>query len=144
MLVRLLYASRATKPIDAEFIQTILQQSRQANEKHGITGVLCTCGKGNVFMQLLEGSRVEVNALYDNIVRDTRHEECTLLLYEELEERRFFSWRMGRVDLNKVNLSTILRFSEKAELDPFSMSGRAAFKLLEELESTAAILSQEK
>lgn len=144
MLVRLLYASRAIKPIDQEFVRSILQQSRDQNEKHGITGVLCTCGKGNVFLQLLEGSREEVNALYGNIVRDPRHKDCTLLHYEEIEERKFFNWRMGRVDLTKVNLSTILRFSETPDLDPFSMSGRGAFSLLEELEGTAAILSPEK
>ena len=57
-------------------------------------------------------------------------------------EPRFSGWRMGRVDLNKVNLSTILRFSEKAQLDPFTMSGPAALALLRELEATAAILSQ--
>lgn len=143
MLVRLLYASRAQKPIDGELITSILKKSRDENEKHGITGVLCTCGAGNVFLQLLEGSRESVNTLYHNIVRDTRHMDCTVLYYEEIEERRFSSWRMGRVDLNKVNLSTILRFSERAQLDPFSMPGRAALALLEELEKTAAILSQD-
>ena len=50
---------------------------------------------------------------------------------------------MGSVDLNKVNLSSILRYSEKAELDPFSMSGRSALALLEELASSAAIVSYE-
>ena len=143
MLVRLLYTSRATESMSPDLILSILRQSGGENEKHGITGVLCTCGVGNVFLQLLEGSREEVNALYTNIVRDSRHTDCTLLHYEEISERRFSSWRMGRVDLNKVNLSTILRFSEKTQLDPFSMSGRAAIALLEELEKTAAILSQD-
>ena len=96
-----------------------------------------------MFLQLLEGGREEVNALYNKIVQDTRHEQCTLLNYEEIEERRFSCWRMGRVDLSKVNLSTVLRFSEKPKLDPFSMSGRGALALLDELEKTAAILSQD-
>ncbi|MCA9757720.1 MAG: BLUF domain-containing protein [Candidatus Eisenbacteria bacterium] len=142
MLVSLLYASRAKGPVEAEFITSILTKSREKNERLGITGVLCTSGDG-VFLQLLEGGREEVNALYNKIVQDTRHEQCTLLNYEEIEERRFSCWRMGRVDLSKVNLSTVLRFSEKPKLDPFSMSGRGALALLDELEKTAAILSQD-
>ena len=143
MLVRLLYASRATQSVDKELINDIMATSRGANEQHGITGVLCTCSAQNVFLQLLEGSRREVNALYNNIARDSRHEECTLLHYQEVDERRFSSWRMGCVDLNKVNLSTILRFSESAKLDPFTMTGAGAMALLEELEKTAAIISKE-
>jgi hypothetical protein len=81
-----------------------------------------------------------VNRLYANIVRDRRHIDVTLLDFAEIEERRFAGWRMGTVDLNKVNRSSILRYSEKGELDPFSMSGRRALALLEELASSAAIV----
>ena len=64
--------------------------------------------------------------------------------YAEIQERRFSSWRMGRVNLNRVNQGTILRFSETATLDPFSMPGETALALLEELTSTAAIVSGEE
>jgi hypothetical protein len=63
----------------------------------------------------------------------------TILDFAEIEERRFAGWRMGNVDLNKINLSSILRYSERGELDPFSMSGRSALALLEELVSSGAI-----
>jgi hypothetical protein len=46
---------------------------------------------------------------------------------------------MGRVNLNRVNQGTILRFSERATFDPFGMSGGTALALLDELTSTAAI-----
>lgn len=144
MLVRLLYASRAVGGIDEAFLRSILEQSREKNLEHGITGILCTYPKGGVFIQLLEGGREAVNQLYGNIVRDCRHQDVTLLDFAEIEERRFASWSMGNVDLKKVNLSSILRHSEKAELDPFSMSGRSALALLEELASSAAIASYEE
>jgi hypothetical protein len=139
MLVRLLYASRTTAPIDEALVASILERSREANLEHGITGVLCSASPGSVFLQLIEGGRAAVNALYANIVRDLRHQDVTLLDYAEVSERRFASWRMGRVDLNRVNQGTILRFSDRAEFDPFSMNGRSALALLEELTSTAAI-----
>ena len=57
---------------------------------------------------------------------------------------RFSSWRMGKVDLRKVNPGTILRFSETTKLDPFSMTAYGALAFLEELANTAAIGSGER
>jgi hypothetical protein len=143
MLTRLLYASRSAEKIDDAMLHAILARSRAHNAEHGITGVLCVYPQGGVFLQVLEGSRRAVNALYGGLLRDPRHDEVTLLVYEEIDERRFGSWRMGSVDLTKVNLGTILRFSERPVLDPFAMSGRAALALLEELVSSAAISSHD-
>jgi len=139
MLVRLIYASRAVGPVTNDVIDAILAQSRQHNLETGITGVLCIC-HGNVFMQALEGNRVEVNQLYGKILRDDRHTNVTLLDYAEIVQRRFFSWRMGRVDLDKLNVGIILKYSEKSRLDPFIISGGVAIALLEELMSTALIV----
>jgi hypothetical protein len=143
MLVRLLYASRSVREIDDALVASILERSQKYNLEHGITGILCTYSQGNVFLQVLEGSRAAVNTLYATIVRDPRHRDVTLLDYAEITERRFAGWRMGSVSLNRVNVGTILRFSESAVLDPFSMSGPASLALLEELTSTAAIVGRD-
>jgi len=139
MLVRLLYASRAKGPISDELIASIVSQSRKNNPESGITGVLCVC-HGGVFMQALEGGREEVNQLYGKVLRDDRHTDVTLLEYAEIDERRFSGWRMGRVDLDRVNTAIVLKYSERPRLDPFGISGRAALTLLEELASTASIV----
>ena len=143
MMTRLLYASRAAGKIDDALLKSILERSRSHNLEHGITGVLCIHHGSGVFLQVLEGARAAVNVLYGNIVRDPRHRDVTLLDYAEIDERRFAGWRMGSVDLGKVNLSNILRYSEKPVLDPFSMTGRAALALLGELIASAAIVSHE-
>lgn len=143
MMTRLLYASRAVGKIDDALLKSILERSRVHNMEHGITGVLCIHHGGNAFLQALEGARAAVNALYGNIVRDARHRDVTLLDYAEIDERRFAGWRMGSVDLGKVNLSSILRYSEKPLFDPFAMTGRAALALLEELTASAAIASHD-
>ncbi|MDJ0786140.1 MAG: BLUF domain-containing protein [Myxococcota bacterium] len=144
MLVRLLYASRAVGGINEPLVHDILERSRTHNLEHGITGVLCTYEKTGTFLQVLEGGREAVNRLYTNLLRDERHRDVTLLHYGEIQERHFAGWRMGSVDLNKVNLSVILRFSESAELDPFSMAGDAALTLLDELTGGAAIVSRDE
>jgi hypothetical protein len=136
MLVRLVYASRAVDPIDQKMLDTILEQSRPSNREAGITGMLCACADTNTFLQAIEGGREQVNALYAHIVCDPRHDEVTLLAYEEVEERRFANWRMGRVDLNRVNPALVLRYSEHPALDPMTLSSRQATSLLVEFAET--------
>jgi hypothetical protein len=136
VLVRLLYASRA---VDAgpEAIESILAQSREFNPANGITGVLCY-GNG-VFLQCLEGGRVEVNELYRRICSDARHRDVTLLQYDEILERRFGGWSMGQVNLSKSNQAQLLKYSERLELDPYALSGKVSLALLEDLAATAAV-----
>ena len=136
MLVRLLYASRAvdTSP---EAIESILNQSRQHNPVTGITGILCY--GGGIFLQAIEGGRMQVSELFGTIQKDGRHKDVALLHYEEISERRFGGWTMGQVNISKLNHSLLLKYSEKPELDPYSVSGRVSLALLEDLMATAAI-----
>jgi hypothetical protein len=140
MLVRLLYASRAVEPVPEGLIEAILQQARRNNPELGVTGVLCH--GGDVFMQVLEGGRDPVNTLYNRIVCDRRHRRVTLLNYEEILERRFGSWTMGQVNLSKVNSSTLLKYSERALIDPYGLSGRISAALTDELIVTASIVGR--
>lgn len=139
MLVRLLYASRAldTRP---EAIEAIIAQSREYNPTCGITGILCY--GGGIFLQAIEGGRMAVSDLYGHIQRDSRHKEVALLHYEEISERRFSGWTMGQVNLLKLNHSILLKYSEKPELDPYSVSGKVSMALLEELMATASIIGR--
>jgi hypothetical protein len=136
MLVRLLYASRAvdTSP---DAIESILTQSRQHNPVTGITGILCY--GGGIFLQAIEGGRQQVSDLFGHIQKDARHKDVALLHYEEIFERRFGGWTMGQVNLSKLNHSILLKYSERAELDPYGVSGKVSLALLEDLMATAAI-----
>ena len=139
MLVRLIYASRSTRPITDQVVQDVLAKSRESNPNAGITGVLCVCD-GNVFMQLLEGGRDDVNRLYSRVIHDTRHTDVTLLEYSEITERRYTNWRMGRVDLDRINAGMVLKYSEKPRLDPFQVPGRVAIAVLQDIMDAALII----
>ncbi len=139
MLVRLLYASRALDT-SQDAIETILAQSRQYNPTCGITGILCY-GAG-IFLQAIEGGRMAVSELYGHIQRDPRHKDVVLLHYEEISERRFGGWTMGQVNVRKLNQSILLKYAEKPELDPYSVSGKVSLALLEELMATASIIGR--
>ncbi|MDB5882989.1 MAG: hypothetical protein JWP43_2867 [Ramlibacter sp.] len=136
MLVRLLYASRAVDTSPGA-IESILSQSREHNPASGITGVLCY-GAG-IFLQAIEGGRNQVSDLFGQIQRDARHKDVVLLQFEEILERRFGGWSMGQVNLSKLNHATLLKYSEKPELDPYALSGKVSLALLEDLAATAAV-----
>lgn len=139
MLVRLLYASRAVDT-SAEAIDAILTQSRQSNPLCGITGILCY--GGGIFLQAIEGGRMAVSDLYGHIQKDARHKDVVLLHYEEISERRFGGWTMGQVNMSRINVSILLKYAERPELDPYSVSGKVSLALLEELMATASIMGR--
>ena len=140
MLVRLLYVSRSVNPESNEATESILSSAREHNHQNGITGVLCY--GGGIYLQAIEGGRNQVNTLYSIIVKDPRHKDVVMLDYQEISERRFGGWTMGQVRLDKLNPSLVLKYSETADLDPYSVSGVVSFALLEELMATASIIGR--
>jgi hypothetical protein len=140
MLVRLMYASRAAESVTPDELLAILKKSKADNPSLGITGVLCF--SGGIFLQLLEGGRMQVNRLYNRIVADPRHTDVVLLSYEEIDERSFAGWSMGQVNLSRLNTALLLKYSETAALDPYAVSGRVSMALFNELVATASIMGQ--
>jgi len=137
MLVRLMYASRAATTVGPEELAAILRKARQANPGAGVTGLLCL--SGGIFLQVLEGGRSQVNALYNRIAADPRHHDVELLAYDEIAERRFAGWSMGIIDLSRLNPALLMKYSERAVLDPYALSGRVSMALFDELIATASV-----
>ena len=139
MLVCLTYTSRATEALTAAAMDAILASSRKNNPGNGITGVLCT--NNYIFLQMLEGGRKEVNETYNRIAADKRHQDVQILNFEEITERKFAVWSMGKVSFDRVNMAILLKHSAKPVLDPYSVSGRVSVALLEDLMANASISS---
>lgn len=116
--VRLLYVSRAVGPQTTTMTSRILAQAQAHNAARGITGVLCQ-GQG-FFFQVIEGERPHVNALYRRICADTRHQDVELLLFEEIQTRRFGQWSMALVHLSVDDPMVKLHHPE---FDPYSATG---------------------
>jgi hypothetical protein len=140
MLVRLMYASRATDTISQEALHAILRKSVANNPGAGVTGVLCFSGK--IFLQVLEGGRLPVSALYNKIAQDPRHRDVVLLSYDEISERSFAGWAMGQVNMSRLNPSLLLKYSETAVLDPYAVSGAVSMAMFNELVATASVMCQ--
>jgi len=140
MLVRLMYASRALPNVTQEDLTAILRKSKANNPQSGITGVLCF--SQGIFLQVIEGGRGAVNKLYNQVVADPRHTDVELMIYEEIGERRFAGWAMGQVNMARLNPALMLKYSETATLDPYSVSGKVSMALFEELVATASVMGQ--
>lgn len=140
MLVRLMYASRAAESVSSDDLTAILKKSKQANPARGVTGVLCL--SGGIFLQVIEGGRETVSALYNRIAADPRHHDVCLLSFEEIGERHFAGWAMGQVNLGRLNPAQLLKYSETGTLDPFNMPAAASMALFHELLASAAIIGQ--
>ena len=138
MLVRLMYASRATEAVRPDALNAILKKSTHNNPGIGVTGVLCFSGE--IFLQVLEGGRLPVSRLYNRIAQDPRHTDVVLLSYEEIEERSFAGWAMGQVNMSRLNTSLLLKYSETAVLDPYAVSGKVSMALFNELVATASVM----
>ena len=140
MLVRLMYASRALPSVNQEELVSILRKSKANNPGAGITGVLCY--SQGIFLQVLEGGRSAVNQLYNRVAADPRHTDVELMIYEEIGQRNFAGWSMGQVNMARLNPALMLKYSETATLDPYSVSGKVSMALFEELVATASVMGQ--
>ena len=128
MLIRLLYVSKPVGPITTYVTTSILEVSSVNNKKTDITGVLCQ-GSG-IFLQVIEGQRSAINALFSRIMADTRHKNVEILSMEEIEQRRYGLWSMALVQLSMDDPMVEMAHPE---FDPYSASSSDAMKIIDDL-----------
>ena len=104
-MYRLIYKSRAKQPIDWELVRALIKQSEENNQDAGITGVLLATGTH--FLQVLEGGFDEVNELFMQIVRDSRHDQLQLIAFDCVESRLYGGWAMHGVGVFDFNQELI-------------------------------------
>ncbi|MES2807973.1 MAG: BLUF domain-containing protein [Bacteroidota bacterium] len=95
----LVYISTAVKLLDDEDLRAILISSRRKNTARNISGLLLYTE--GVFIQLLEGDKMEVELAYKAIELDRRHKNLILLVNGEHDKRMFPNWSMGYSVANK-------------------------------------------
>jgi hypothetical protein len=128
MLIRLLYVSKPVGPITTYVTSSILETSSVNNKSSEITGVLCQ-GSG-IYMQVIEGQRSAINALFSRIMADKRHNTVEILSLEEIDQRRYGQWSMALVQLS---LDDPMVQMAHPEFDPYSASGKDAMKIIDDL-----------
>ncbi len=139
MLIRLVYASRSTGALTPADVRDIVRTSQRNNAPLGVTGALLLAN--GIFLQCLEGDHIAVNAVYHRILLDTRHREPAILQFTEIDQRLCGGWSMGLVPMVEANQALVLKYSPRAEFDPYQMRPRALDALFAELVAQARVLS---
>ena len=75
-----------------EILSSILTTSRFNNKKRDITGALIC--REDIFLQLLEGPKEDIEETYHSIKRDDRHLNVQHLLDHNVDQRLFPAWAM--------------------------------------------------
>jgi hypothetical protein len=134
LLTRLIYASTITDDFAHSSIEEILRSARKYNEKRNLTGLLCF--DTQYFLQCLEGSRAEVNAIYKTILKDSRHNDIIMLDYQEINHRDFADWKMGYIPSSRISKNLTLKFSVSSEFNPYKMTSKNAHLMMLELKNS--------
>ena len=90
-LIQLIYASRPFG-FDNATLNAILIEARLSNPRNEITGALIC--RADIYLQLLEGPDMAVDATFARIARDDRHLEVKVLYRMPAAERLFPKWAM--------------------------------------------------
>jgi len=130
-LYQLIYLSRA-RPCPAEqrarIMSDILAVSTRRNERARVTGALLFCD--GWYLQALEGNRYDVEAIYDSISKDERHDSIRLLRASPAPAREFAQWSMCGSALSP-NDALIVRGLERTDgFDPSRLTEHSALSLL--------------
>jgi Sensors of blue-light using FAD len=88
---QLVYSSRPFG-FDNAMLAGILMAARRNNPAKAITGALIC--RADLYLQLLEGPRDEVEATYAKIIRDDRHCDVVQRVSRTSDHRMFPAWAM--------------------------------------------------
>ncbi|GGD28655.1 BLUF domain-containing protein [Aureimonas glaciei] len=92
MPIRIVYASQVCPYVGRQEMHAIVSLADESNRRDGITGVVAF--DEFQVIQVLEGPRDVVEALYDRILKDDRDEGILTLQKHEIETARFPDWTM--------------------------------------------------
>ena len=104
-LERLVYASRAAEPLGTLDLFNLLNQAREKNARLGITGHLLYAD--GLYTQCIEGPPEAIEALWQVLLKDPRHEAISVLSRQPVTARRFEEWAMAFSSyryLNELNM----------------------------------------
>ncbi|MTE25944.1 BLUF domain-containing protein [Winogradskyella ouciana] len=92
-MYQLNYRSKSKNDLKLEDLEDILVTANRINLSKRITG--CLIYHNGSFVQILEGGKKDVKAVYEKIKLDDRHSMVTLLWESKVTNRCFPDWNMA-------------------------------------------------
>ena len=105
----LVYVSNTQKPFEEEELINLLHECTTNNKEHAITGLLIY--SESKFIQVLEGEKDVVHALFKRIKTDARHHKATIIIEGNLEFRNYPDWTMAFRSISAADLDKKLGFA---------------------------------
>lgn len=124
-LYSLVYTSFALRLFDEAELDALLTQSRAANERMDVTGMLLY--RNGRFIQFLEGPEGAVRDLLERITADARHTDVRVLVDGRPAARQFADWTMGYEPIDEART-------------PLPVGYRSTFDDLEAADDTDVVL----
>lgn len=103
-MFRLVYSSRSHEDMSPAAMTAIVRHARQRNTAAGITGLLLYHQRQ--FLQVIEGERSVVEACFDRIKGDVRHEQIVVLSQCDAASKFFTNWFLAYEALDHLPLLT--------------------------------------
>ena len=134
---RLIYRSRSLLPDKAdggdEALAEILRVARHNNQDHNVTGALVLYEYRKRFAQVLEGPEAKVQALFESIQRDPRHDNVEIKHAGIVGEGVFRRWAMALVlEHREQDIPLVATTGGVSEASPWRVSAEQEV-VLEEL-----------
>ena len=130
-LTRLVYYSQRN-PSESLEIDKLIETCQRNNGRMNVSGLLHY--NSDHFLQVLEGGRVEVSALYHRIARDTRHSNIILMGCYDVRERMFPRWSMGlHQGMDDQTRAIYLRYFATDEVNPETVNVESLLDVLQDL-----------
>ena len=132
-LSQLVYVSDANMAMTESAVESIVKNCRRNNGERNITGLLIY--SGGHFIQLLEGHEPVLANLFARISEDARHHNVEQLHFAVAATRLFPNWRMGLLNLDKINALDRSRLKTFVDGVTKLQRGGAIMSLLREFRS---------
>lgn len=131
-LYRLVYVSRnripGTKAEVVAAVESILEASQRTNAALNITGALIF--NSGMFAQVLEGARGAIEFLIERIMRDPRHGNVEVLMFDKVEARAFPDWSMGFIGRSREDENLFAHVGAASGFEAGRLDGDRVFNLM--------------
>lgn len=135
-LTRLVYYSQRNPAMTIN-MDELLGVCKRNNSALNVTGILHF--NGNYFLQVLEGGRAEVSAIYHRIAADPRHVNIILMACHDVRERIFPTWSMGLHEgMEGQTESIFLRYFPSKTVNPEAVSVDSLLDFLQDVSAELA------
>lgn len=92
-MYRIIYLSSAVNPMNDFELDELLLKAKNNNLRNNISGILLHIDGD--FLQVLEGEKQNVIALFEKIKHDPRHQSILTVIEGKIQNRQFKDWSMG-------------------------------------------------